>query len=89
MSRLKLIAVELAMLGWIFALLYALPESTPLLAYLAGSAVFLAIGNFLLIKTHRELKGLSDPKRNFYTRLFKVFAILNIVWVLTVFMKGR
>lgn len=91
MRKSAIVFIELGMLSCIILAAIVLPEKTPLREFLAVSAEFLLIGNYLVVKSAEDTKSKSSAAEEHkwkWSRIIGIFAVIDIPWILSQFLNN-
>ena len=81
-KALKVLIIEVGMLGGIVAAGYALPDNTPLNTFVIASAAVFLLGNVLLIRRLRGESHAAGTRRGPWPHILRALTILAVCWLL-------
>jgi hypothetical protein len=81
-KTLKVLIIEVGMLGGILVALYTVPGNTPLKTFLIASAGVFLLGNVLLMRGFRSKQHAEGSGRRAWFHILRACAILAACWLL-------
>jgi hypothetical protein len=86
-KTMKVVIVELGMLGGILVSAYTLPGETPLKTLLIASLAVFFLGNVLLIRKLRTNSDMTPMKRDARPHILRAAIILAVGWALVLLLR--
>jgi hypothetical protein len=84
---LKVLIIEMGMLGGIVIAGYSLPDNTPLITFIIASAAVFVLGNVLMIRRLRMGSYAAGRGGGPWPHILPAFAILAVCWILILILR--